>query len=83
MPNGCTARACLLTAAGSLRLSESLALKAAQRIRKRRIPFDFQRTSLAGLALDSATSSGAPRSAMQDPIQAPPGTTRQAGLYTS
>ncbi|GFW12116.1 hypothetical protein TNCV_4531811 [Trichonephila clavipes] len=44
------------------------------------------RTSLAGLALDSATSSGrgrAPRSAMQDPIQAPPGTTRQAGLYTS
>ncbi|GFT54628.1 hypothetical protein TNCV_345061 [Trichonephila clavipes] len=49
-------------------------------------PFDFQRTSLVGLALDSATSSGlgrAPRSAMQDPIQAPPGTTRQAGLYTS
>ncbi|GFT32889.1 hypothetical protein TNCV_5039221 [Trichonephila clavipes] len=26
--------------------------------RKRRIPFDFQRTSLAGLALESATSSG-------------------------
>ncbi|GFV44868.1 hypothetical protein TNCV_1340761 [Trichonephila clavipes] len=26
--------------------------------RRRRIPFDFQRTSLAGLALDSATSSG-------------------------
>ncbi|GFT52639.1 hypothetical protein TNCV_3765381 [Trichonephila clavipes] len=54
--------------------------------RRRRIPFDFQRTSLVGLALDSATSSGlgrAPRSAMQDPIQAPPGTTRQAGLYTS
>ncbi|GFX25500.1 hypothetical protein TNCV_1407661 [Trichonephila clavipes] len=25
---------------------------------RRRIPFDFQRTSLAGLALDSATSSG-------------------------
>ncbi|GFT03540.1 hypothetical protein TNCV_2986651 [Trichonephila clavipes] len=53
---------------------------------KRRIPFDSQRTSLAGLALESATSSGlgrAPRSAMQDPIQAPPGTTRQAGLYTS
>ncbi|GFV39559.1 hypothetical protein TNCV_1368001 [Trichonephila clavipes] len=45
-----------------------------------------QRTSMAGLALDSATSSGldrAPRSAMQDPIQAPPGSTRQAGLYTS
>ncbi|GFT99319.1 hypothetical protein TNCV_3162131 [Trichonephila clavipes] len=44
------------------------------------------RTSLAGLALESATSSGlgrAPRSAMQDAIQAPPGTTRQAGLYTS
>ncbi|GFT07897.1 hypothetical protein TNCV_873301 [Trichonephila clavipes] len=39
-----------------------------------------------GLAPDSATSSGlrrAPHSAMQDPIQAPPGTTRQAGLYTS
>ncbi|GFW96500.1 hypothetical protein TNCV_4358221 [Trichonephila clavipes] len=55
-------------------------------LRRRRIPFDFQRNSLAGLALDSATSSGlgrAPRSAMQDPIQAPPGTTRQAGLYTS
>ncbi|GFV26392.1 hypothetical protein TNCV_5087051 [Trichonephila clavipes] len=54
--------------------------------RRRKIPYDFQRTSLAGLALDSATSSGlgrAPRSAMQDPIQAPPGTTRQAGLYTS
>ncbi|GFU15242.1 hypothetical protein TNCV_3937971 [Trichonephila clavipes] len=53
---------------------------------RRRIPFDFQRTSLAGLALESATSSGlgrAPRSAMQDPIQAPTGTTRQAGLYTS
>ncbi|GFU93703.1 hypothetical protein TNCV_3497541 [Trichonephila clavipes] len=53
---------------------------------RRRIPFDSQRTSLAGLALESATSSGlgrAPRSAMQDPIQAPPGTTRQAGLYTS
>ncbi|GFU30398.1 hypothetical protein TNCV_2717171 [Trichonephila clavipes] len=43
--------------------------------RRRRIPFDYQKTSLAGLALDSATSSGlgrAPRSAMQDPIQAPP-----------
>ncbi|GFT35043.1 hypothetical protein TNCV_2825071 [Trichonephila clavipes] len=43
--------------------------------RRRRIPFDFQRTSLVGLALDSATSSvasGEPRSAMQDPIQAPP-----------
>ncbi|GFT47944.1 hypothetical protein TNCV_3677921 [Trichonephila clavipes] len=56
------------------------------RKRRRRIPFDFQRTSLVGLALDSATSSGlgrAPRSAMQDPIQAPPGATRQAGLYTS
>ncbi|GFU43463.1 hypothetical protein TNCV_53621 [Trichonephila clavipes] len=26
--------------------------------RRRRIPFDFQRTSLAGLALESATSSG-------------------------
>ncbi|GFU09801.1 hypothetical protein TNCV_357581 [Trichonephila clavipes] len=26
--------------------------------RRRRIPFDFQRTSLVGLALDSATSSG-------------------------
>ncbi|GFT90256.1 hypothetical protein TNCV_1942291 [Trichonephila clavipes] len=54
--------------------------------RRRRIPFDYQKTSLAGLALDSATSSGlgrAPRSAMQDPIQAPPGATRQAGLYTS
>ncbi|GFW63674.1 hypothetical protein TNCV_4329621 [Trichonephila clavipes] len=54
--------------------------------KRRRIPCDFQRTSLAELALDSATSSGlgrAPRSAMQDPIQAPPGTTRQAGLYTS
>ncbi|GFT16246.1 hypothetical protein TNCV_2245571 [Trichonephila clavipes] len=53
---------------------------------RRRIPCDFQRTSLVGLALDSATSSGlgrAPRSAMQDPIQAPPGATRQAGLYTS
>ncbi|GFX46031.1 hypothetical protein TNCV_1919981 [Trichonephila clavipes] len=49
--------------------------------RRTRIPFDFQRTSLVGLALDSATSSGlgrAPRSAMQDPIQAPPGATRQA-----
>ncbi|GFV81458.1 hypothetical protein TNCV_51821 [Trichonephila clavipes] len=48
--------------------------------RRRRNLCDFQRTSLAGLALDSATSSGlgrAPRSAMQDPIQAPPGTTRQ------
>ncbi|GFT03577.1 hypothetical protein TNCV_2986891 [Trichonephila clavipes] len=48
--------------------------------------FDSQKTSLAGLALESATSSGlgkSPRSAMQDPIQAPPGTTRQAGLYTS
>ncbi|GFT36081.1 hypothetical protein TNCV_4178961 [Trichonephila clavipes] len=46
----------------------------------------YQRTSLAGLAPDSATSIGlrrAPHSAMQDPIQAPPGTTRQAGLYTS
>ncbi|GFT52040.1 hypothetical protein TNCV_4999281 [Trichonephila clavipes] len=45
----------------------------------------INRTSLAGVALDSATSSGlgrAPRSAMQNPIQAPPGTTRQAGLYT-
>ncbi|GFX85851.1 hypothetical protein TNCV_2472531 [Trichonephila clavipes] len=54
--------------------------------RRRRIPCDFQRISLAGLVLDSATSSGlgrAPRSAMQDPIQAPPGATRQAGLYTS
>ncbi|GFT64951.1 RNase H domain-containing protein [Trichonephila clavipes] len=54
--------------------------------RRRRIPCDFQKISLAGLALDSATSSGlgrAPRSAMQDPIQAPPGATRQAGLYTS
>ncbi|GFU18548.1 hypothetical protein TNCV_1805611 [Trichonephila clavipes] len=54
--------------------------------RRRRIPFDYQKTSLAGLALESATSSGlgrAPRSAMQDPIQAPPGATRQAGLYTS
>ncbi|GFT26287.1 hypothetical protein TNCV_263421 [Trichonephila clavipes] len=54
--------------------------------RRRRIPFDYQKISLAGLALDSATSSGlgrAPRSAMQDPIQAPPGATRQAGLYTS
>ncbi|GFX74100.1 hypothetical protein TNCV_490641 [Trichonephila clavipes] len=54
--------------------------------RRRRIPFDFQRTSLAGLALDSAISSGlgrAPRSAIQDSIQAPPGATRQAGLYTS
>ncbi|GFY31986.1 hypothetical protein TNCV_2621231 [Trichonephila clavipes] len=54
--------------------------------KRRRIPFDFQRTSLAGLVLESATSSGlgrAPRTAMQDPIQAPPGTTRQAGLYTS
>ncbi|GFT90295.1 hypothetical protein TNCV_702001 [Trichonephila clavipes] len=53
---------------------------------RRRIPCDFQRTSLAGLALDSATSSGhgrAPRFSMQDPIQAPPGATRQAGLYTS
>ncbi|GFW36301.1 hypothetical protein TNCV_1727291 [Trichonephila clavipes] len=53
---------------------------------RRRIPYVFQRTNLVGLALDSATSSGlgrAPRSAMQDPIQAPPGTTRQAGLYTS
>ncbi|GFV53294.1 hypothetical protein TNCV_1645261 [Trichonephila clavipes] len=51
--------------------------------RRRRIPFDLQRTSLAGLALDSATSRGlgrAPRCAMQDPIQAPPDTTRQAGL---
>ncbi|GFU85762.1 hypothetical protein TNCV_1791181 [Trichonephila clavipes] len=54
--------------------------------RRRRIPFDFQRTSLVGLVLDSATSSGlgrAPCSAMQGPIQAPPGATRQAGLYTS
>ncbi|GFX63680.1 hypothetical protein TNCV_2824661 [Trichonephila clavipes] len=54
--------------------------------RRRRIPFDFQRTSLAGLAPDTATSSGlgrAFRSAMQDPIQAPPGATRQARLYTS
>ncbi|GFT64099.1 hypothetical protein TNCV_5139651 [Trichonephila clavipes] len=45
-----------------------------------------QRTSLAGLAPDTATSSGlkrAFRSAMQDPIQAPPGATRQARLYTS
>ncbi|GFT90301.1 hypothetical protein TNCV_702051 [Trichonephila clavipes] len=53
---------------------------------RRKIPFDFQRTTLAGLALESATSSGlerAPRSAMQDPIQAPLGATRQAGLYTS
>ncbi|GFU30425.1 hypothetical protein TNCV_2496801 [Trichonephila clavipes] len=69
-----------------LGVTEPLALETAQRIRRRRIPFDFQRTSLAGLALESATSSGlgrAPRSAMQDPIQAPPGTTRQAGLYTS
>ncbi|GFV04183.1 hypothetical protein TNCV_918041 [Trichonephila clavipes] len=44
------------------------------------------RTSLAGLALDSATSSGlgrASHSVMQNLIQAPPGTTRQAGLYTS
>ncbi|GFT35601.1 hypothetical protein TNCV_4870861 [Trichonephila clavipes] len=47
--------------------------------RRRRIPFDFQRTSLAGLVLESATSSGLGRA----PIQAPPGTTRQAGLYTS
>ncbi|GFU85758.1 hypothetical protein TNCV_3542151 [Trichonephila clavipes] len=54
--------------------------------RRRRIPFDFQRTSFAGLVLDSATSSGlgrAPCSAMQDPIQAPPGTTRQVELCTS
>ncbi|GFX58437.1 hypothetical protein TNCV_320191 [Trichonephila clavipes] len=54
--------------------------------RRRRIPFDFQGTSLTGLALDSATSSSlgrVPRSAMQDPIQTPPGATRQAGLYTS
>ncbi|GFU36750.1 hypothetical protein TNCV_365201 [Trichonephila clavipes] len=54
--------------------------------RRRRIPFDFQRTSLVGLALDSATSSGlerAPALQCRDPIQAPPGTTRQAGLYTS
>ncbi|GFU09381.1 hypothetical protein TNCV_143631 [Trichonephila clavipes] len=66
--------------------SESLALETTQRIeRRRRITFDFQRTSLAGLALESATSSGleSPRTAMQDPIQAPPGNTRQAGLYTS
>ncbi|GFR29582.1 hypothetical protein TNCT_463231 [Trichonephila clavata] len=44
------------------------------------------RTILAGLAPDLATSSGlgrAPRSAMQGPIQAPPGATRQARLYTS
>ncbi|GFS82378.1 uncharacterized protein TNCV_4137381 [Trichonephila clavipes] len=44
-----------------------------------------KRTSLAGLALESepVVASGEPRSAMQDPIQAPPGTTRQAGLCTS
>ncbi|GFV21153.1 hypothetical protein TNCV_4267861 [Trichonephila clavipes] len=38
--------------------------------RRMRIPFDYQKTSLAGLTLDSATSSGlrrAPRSAMQTP----------------
>ncbi|GFT88227.1 hypothetical protein TNCV_2893861 [Trichonephila clavipes] len=72
MSNRRTSRASKLTATGSLK--------------EERIPFDFQRTSLVGLALDSATSSGlgrAPRTAMQDPIQAPPGTTRQAGLYTS
>ncbi|GFU84369.1 hypothetical protein TNCV_1252621 [Trichonephila clavipes] len=86
MPSGRTSRACQLTSAGSLGMSEPLAIKTAQRVRRRRIPFDFQRTSLAGLALDSATNSGlgrALRSAMQDPIQAPPGTTRQAGLYIS
>ncbi|GFU51782.1 hypothetical protein TNCV_713361 [Trichonephila clavipes] len=74
-----TSRASQLSTARSLGMSESLAPEAAQRIRNR--------TSLAGLdSLDSATSSGlgrAPRSAMQDPIQAPPGTTRQAGLCTS
>ncbi|GFS72720.1 hypothetical protein TNCV_1421081 [Trichonephila clavipes] len=38
------------------------------RVERRRIPFDFQRTSLVGLALDSATGLGrAPRSAIQDP----------------
>ncbi|GFY20872.1 hypothetical protein TNCV_1121061 [Trichonephila clavipes] len=40
----------------------------------------------AGLAPDSATSSGfgrAPHSAMQDPIQAPPEATRQTRLCTS
>ncbi|GFT78956.1 hypothetical protein TNCV_3093411 [Trichonephila clavipes] len=67
-----TSRASQLSTARSLGMSESLAPEAAQRIRNR--------TSLVGLALDSATSSGlgrAPRSAMQDPIRAPPGTTRQ------
>ncbi|GFW60412.1 hypothetical protein TNCV_942791 [Trichonephila clavipes] len=51
----------------------------------RRIPCDFQRTSLAGLALDSATSSGLGRAPLYNagPHPAPPGTTRQAGLYTS
>ncbi|GFU43439.1 hypothetical protein TNCV_53401 [Trichonephila clavipes] len=58
MSNRCTSRARQLSSAGSLRVSEPLAFETAQRIRRRRIPFDFQRTSLAGLALDSATSSG-------------------------
>ncbi|GFX09202.1 hypothetical protein TNCV_1067881 [Trichonephila clavipes] len=67
-------------------LATVIAYMSSDRISRRRNPFDLQRTSLAGLALESATSSGlgrAPHSAMQDPIQAPPGTTRQAGLYTS
>ncbi|GFU36572.1 hypothetical protein TNCV_2830121 [Trichonephila clavipes] len=76
MPNGCTSRTRQLSSAGSVRVSDLLAFETTQRIR----------TSLAGLALDSATSSGlgrAPALQCRDPIQAPPGTTRQAGLYTS
>ncbi|GFY12847.1 hypothetical protein TNCV_3074071 [Trichonephila clavipes] len=53
-----TSRASQLSTARSLGMSESLAPETAQRIRRRRIPFDIQRTSLAGLALDSAISSG-------------------------
>ncbi|GFU88727.1 hypothetical protein TNCV_4444041 [Trichonephila clavipes] len=60
MPSGRTSRACQLTSAGSLGMSEPLALKTAQRVRRRRIPFDFQRTSLAGLVLDSAMAWGEP-----------------------
>ncbi|GFW57284.1 hypothetical protein TNCV_541981 [Trichonephila clavipes] len=124
MPSGRTSRVSQLTSAGSLGMSEPLALKTAQRVRNNSSIFfycnspdlnhtlirkyfkDFRfrsaqqigfgndttgtikgfRTSLAGLVLDSATTIGlgrASHSAMQDPIQAPPGTTRQAGLCTS
>ncbi|GFV84056.1 hypothetical protein TNCV_3037181 [Trichonephila clavipes] len=58
MPRGRTSRACQLISAGSSRMAEPLALKTAQRVRYVKTDLTVQRTTLAGLALDSATSSG-------------------------